>query len=479
MDLTNPSEQRLVKITKKRWLVLCLAVISMVIQCYIALCFGPVNNIVVSYFKVSYATSDWITLSAFLLSIAGFVLCAWLSYINVLNLKIILLLVSASLLIDASCVLVAFMHAELFFVMMIGQFVGGIAVTASCMFFFAIGAIWFPESEIALATGLIDMAWSMGLALSEILPETVLQVPNHSNTSVNYNNQQTNGTSDWFSTDQHQIEIIFLVIISVLILVLVCTIAFVPRLPEYPPSRSQAVKRLNSFKLSYSFKNFLKEVKELHQDRVYILIQLSYGFGIEVYIMLTIIMQQVVDDILSHSNISLNSSFASGLVLLCRSFGIVLLSPLSGMLLGWYKQYRLHMLTGITLSFLSTFGIFLSWFYASFVGQCLFMLLCGCSLGVYAAATYDALAQHTYPKNIMFISSCTFVFQFSIGVILSELARLIFFETGPLGVMIFYIFVKFLSVVFTFFIKPDLKRLHQEGNVENDRASERTPILSE
>ena len=185
MNLTNPSEQRLVKTTKRRWLVLCLALILIAIQSYVAFCFGPVNNIVVSYFKVSYATSDWIILSTLLLSIVGYVLCAWLSYINVLNLKIILLLVSASLLIDAICVLVAFIHAELFFVMMIGQFVGGIAETATGMLFFTVGMIWFPENEIALATSLIDMAWSMGLALSEILPETILQVPNHSNTSVN------------------------------------------------------------------------------------------------------------------------------------------------------------------------------------------------------------------------------------------------------------------------------------------------------
>ena len=475
MVFVNASEQLLVKPTKKRWLVLCLAVILYMISVYTALCFGPVNNIIVSYFQVSYVTSDWITLSPYILSAACCALAAWFSFVNMLNLKFVLLLASVSMFFDAICILIAFSYPKLYFLMVIGQLISGIGKTAAGMLLFSVGAIWFPENEVALATGFILMGGSFGMALSEILPETVLKVPNYPNTS----GKNTNSTGDWISADQHRVEIMYLIIVCVLVLNFVCTITFLTRQPEYPPSQSQAVKRSNSFNPSCSFRSFLKELKELHQDRMYLLLQLGSGFDIELYIMLTVIMQQVVDDILSQSNVNLNSSITSGLVLLCRSLGVSFSSPLGGKILDRYKQYRLQMITGIMLSFLSTVGIFLSWFYVNFVGLFLCMFLSGSFSGVYVSATFDALAQHTYPKNILFLSNCTYAIRFSIGIIMSEFARLIFYETDALGVMIFYMFLKFLSVVISFFIKPDLKRLRQERNIDNNIASERTPILSE
>ena len=475
MDCSDPNEQLLVKPTKKRWLVLCLAVLLEFISVYTSLCFGPVNNIIVSLFHVSYATSDWTTLSPYIVSVVCCGLGAWFSYIDLLNSKFILLLSSVSLLIDAICVLIAFSYPKLFFLIVIGQLISGIGKTASAMSLFSVGSIWFPENEVALATGCIIMGWFFGMALSEIIPETILKAPTYSNTSGKY----TNSTDDWISTDQHRVGIMYLIIICVLILSLVSTVTSVPRLPEYPPSQSQAVKRLTTPKTLCSCSSFLKEITELYLDRVYLLLQLGCGFGAELYIMLTVIMQQVVDDILSQSNVSLNSSVTSGLVLLCRSIGASFLSPLSGKMLDRYKQYRLQMVTAITLSFLSTLGIFLSWFYGSFVGLFLCMFLNGCFSGVYVSTAFDALAQHTYPKNILFLSNCTYAFQFSIGIVMSELARLIFNETDALGVMIFYTFLKLLSVLISFFIKPDLKRLHQEGNIDNTIASERTPILIE
>ena len=475
MDFTNPSQHYLVKPTKKRWLVLCLSIIIYILTVYTALCFGPVNNIMVSYFNISYATSDWMTLSPYILSVVCCGVAAWFSYINMLNIKYILLLASASFLVDAICILIAFSHPKLFFILIIGQLISGIGKTAAGMLLISVGSIWFPENEVALASGFVIMGGSVGMAMSEIIPETILKVPSYSNTAGNY----TNSTDDWISADQHRVDIMYMIIIGVLILILVSTVTFVTKLPEYPPSQSQAVKRSDSSNPNHSFKNFLKEIKELHQDRMYLLLQLGSSFGVEVYIMLTIIMQQVVDDILSQSNISLNSSVASGLVLLCRSLGASLMLPVSGKVLDRYKQYRVQMLTAIMLSFLSTLGIFLSWFYASFVVLCLCMFSNGCFSGVYASTTYDALAQHTYPKNILFLSNCMAAFRFSMGIIMSEFGRLIFYETDALGVLIFYISLIFLAVVISFFIKPDLKRLRQEGNIDHNIASETTPILRE
>ena len=487
MDQTNPGEDFLVKPSKKRWLVLLLSVILMTISVYMALCFGPINNIMVAYFNISYATSDWITLSTYFLSIVGFMLCAWLGFVDMLNLKFILLLASGSLLIDAIFILIAFSNIKLFFLMVIGQLVGGVARTATGTLFFIVGPIWFPENEIAFAAGCVYMSWSVGMALSEILPETILKVPIYSNSSENYTNHLSNGTAEWFSTDQHRMEIMFLIIVGVLILTLICIVSFIPRLPEYPPSYSQAVKQSTSFNSSYSLKSFYKEIKELHQDLTYILIQLANVLGVEEYLMLTVIMQQVVDDILPQSNVDLNSSVASGLALMCSSLGIAFLSPVSGKILDRYKQYRLLIVTGILLSFLCSLGVFLSWFYSNFIAQCVCMFLCGCSLGAYGSAIYDALAQHIYPKNILLVSSCTIVFQYTVGILMAEIARLIFLKTEALGVMIFYVVLKFLAVVVSFFMKPNLKRLQQEKNASDARnvdnnislMTERTPILGD
>ena len=468
-----------VKTSNKRWLVIFIGVSITTMSVFTAICFGPINNIMTAYFKISYAISDWMTVSTYSLSILCCAIYAWLAYIEVLNLKVVLLLASTTLLIDIVFILISFSNSKLFVLVVIGQFIGGVARSFINLLFYAIGSIWFPENETALATGLALMGKSLGITLSELVPENILKIPTYHNTSENIANQQWNSSEDWYSVDKQRIDIMFLTMVGILILIIVCTVTSVTNLPEHPPSHSQAIKRSNPHKPNFSFKNFFKEVKDLHQDSTYVLIQLSIGFTLEEFLLLTIAMQQLVNDILPQSNVHLNSSVASGLMLVCRAIGITIMGAVGGKIIDRYKQYRLQMLLGIVLSFVSCLGVFLSWIYATFVGLCLCMFLKGVFVTIYGLAAYDAMIQHTYPKNVIFIASCSNVLQFGFAVIIAELGRLFFVKTGALGVMIFYVFVQFLGVLCSLFIKPDLKRLKQEhlANVHKS-VTERTPFIT-
>ena len=461
-----------VKLYHRRWLVLINASILMSAVTYYVLSIGPINNVIVAYFHVAYVQVDWIALSTYVSSILVLAVIAYCSFSEMIDLKFALLVSAFSFLVNSIGVAVAFVNPHFFPILILGQIFGGILTSTSTFIMAIVGAVWFPEHQIGIVTGVGFMAWNIGALLAETLPENIFKNPTPvKNGSIHlYNdtfNIKINWSNDfnqnWYVFDKKTAQIIFSVTACLALSVLLTVWIFIPSYPEHPPSKSQAVKLdYLKNKPSASIKNFFLETKSLLADLVFILIQIVMSLTVQTFVLESVLIVQIIDPIHNRLNTQLTSNMVGGYIIACRSVGDVIGSFLGGKTLDMFRRYRLQMIMGTlgTAAFVVTFTV--SWFYASLTGLYVSMFIMGVTSYFSVVALYDSLVQHTYPKNIIFVQSWAAFIRFFVTIVITSFGRLVYQKTDAFGVLIFHCCLQVLGFILSLFVNPNLNRQEQE-----------------
>ena len=462
----------IVKVYNRRWLVLFNASILMVAVAFNVLSFGPINNVIVAYFRVTYVQVDWISLSTYGASFVLLVVFAYCSFNEMINLKFGLLISAFSFLVNSIGVAVAFVNSHFFPILVLGQLFGGILNCTAGFIVLMVGAIWFPEHQIGIVTGVGFAAWNIGALLAETLPVNIFKNPTAvNNESMDFLNDTFNKKANlpnnfnrnWYAVDKKTAQILFTVAGCLALSVLLTVWIFIPSYPKHPPSKSQAVKLdYLKNKPSASIKDFFLETKSLLADLVFILIQIVLSLTNQTFVLETVLIVQIIDPIHNQLNTKLTSNMVGGYIIACRSVGDMIGSFVGGKTLDMFRRYRLQIIMGTLgpVLFVATFTV--SWFYASLTGLSVSMFMIGFSSYFSIVTLYDSVVQHTYPKNVIFVSSWSSFVRFFCTIIVTSLGRLIYKKTDAFGVLIYHCCLQLIGFILSFFVNPNLKRQEQE-----------------
>ena len=463
---------KIIKVYNKRWLVLIIVSILMAAVAYSLLNFGPINNIIVAYFHVAYVEVDWISLSIFGASFAILPVFAYCSFNEMIDLKLGLLISAFSFLVNSIGIAVAFLNYKFFPILILGQIFAAILSCTNSFILSMVGAVWFPENQIGIVTGVAMMTWNIGVLFAEMLPENIFKNPptvnNGSmhllNNTFNIKTNFSNGVNrNWYVFDKRMGQINFTVTACLAFLILLIVWIFIPSYPKHPPSKSQAVKLdYLKNKPSASIKDFLLETKSLLGDLIFILIQIVFSLMNQTFVLETVLIVQIINPIHDRLNTELTSNMVGGYIIACRSVGEMIGSFVCGKTLDMFRRYRLQIIMGTLGPLLSVVTLIISWFYASLAGLFVSMFVMGFTSSFSIITLYDSVVQHTYPKNIIFVSSWAAFIRFFLTIIMTSLGRLVYQQTDAFGVLIYHLGLQVIAFILSFFVNPNLKRQEQE-----------------
>ena len=477
---------QIIKLYNRRWLVLINASLLMAVVKYYVLSFGPINNIIVAYFHATFVEVDWIVLSTYVAGVVLLAVIAYFSFKEMIDLRFVLLISAFSFLINSIGIAVAFVNYKFFPILILGQIFGGILNSTSTFLMAVVGTVWFPENQIGIVTGVGYMAWNIGALLDETLPENVFKYPTTvKNGSIHWLNDtfniKTNWSNDfnqnWYVFDKKTAQIISTVTACLAFSVLLTVWMFIPSYPKHPPSKSQAVKLdYLKNKPSASIIDFFSETKSLLDDLVFILIQIVMSLTVQTFVLESVLIVQIIDPIHDRLNTELTSNMVGGYIIACRSIGDMIGSFLGGKILDMFRRYRLQIIIGTFGTALFVVMFTISWYNASLIGLFVAIFMMGVISYISVVALYDSVVQHTYPKNIIFVSSWAAFIRFFVTIIITSLGRLVYQRTDAFGVLIFHCCLQVLGFILSLFVNPNLKRQEEE---QNETATESTLLISE
>ena len=181
-----------------------------------------------------------------------------------------------------------FLHPTLFALVILGQVFGGISTTFLWSASTSLAQLWFPESQIGLATGISMTGISTGAITGYLLPSNLVYF--QSNASITTpSNRTTFENENWIQHNKTVYCWLFLLLLISSVLVLILLITIVPKLPKLPPSVAQYIKRLQNENQNHQesdFKSYIFIIKELMRDKVfivYVIIGSVSFYGISLY----------------------------------------------------------------------------------------------------------------------------------------------------------------------------------------------------
>ena len=468
------SEQKVeIQVYKKRWLVqVSVCFIYFWIAFHYCM-YAVVNNIVVSYFDISYATADWMVSGSFVGVLCALPIIAWLSFKQLISFRILMCVACLCLQLNTIFSIVAFNKPKFFELIIIGQSLVGIAMAASLPIMTSLAELWFSESQIGISVGLVIFSSSLATILANSLIPSFVYVENHSDNNKTlfisklFNQRKSNMTNSWVINDKTVYEAILSSELAMVFLVLIFIIVFVPEKPERPPSFAQYQKRfennrMNSNNQSFlSFEQFLKETAWLMNEKVFTLCSLSNGIVFTTTDIEALTMQQIL-----HENfkeiLHLPIDVQAGLVIVCYSLGSSVGNLISGKILDRFKQYYIQSCCGTGCFVIFTVVGLLSVYFHSIAALFVSFIFIGCSTRISMVSLIDSVMQHTYPKNVLFVSSWMNFVQSIYSLVVIVIGRQVFNHVSSVGMLSFIVGVKFVGFIFCLLGKPKTKRLTAE-----------------
>ena len=475
-----------IKIYKKRWLILASFCAIFFWTIFQSCTYGVVNNVIVTYFDTSYSNADWLLSSVFVGTILASPLLAWLSLKQLISSRKLLIVSSLCLIANASSSILVFNKPDLFALLVLGQTFDGISTAACLTATTSLANLWFPESQIGIAIGFVILSGTVATFLANsALPASMYISMNNKTSfqfqSVHQNQSMNNITDLWISHDKTVFEIIFSTELLIGLLVLLYLICFVPEKPDQAPSYAQYLKRsentfVNQTKTNViNEKDFLKGTKALLTDKVFVLCSVSSGIMFTVIDTEMLIMQQVMHENFLQSKMS--PDLLAGLVIVCFNVGSIIGNPMSGKLLDRFKQYYMQSCLGAACYVFFTIGASLTVCYSFIAMVFLFYFLIGFFSRISMISLIDSVMQHTYPRDVVFVSALMAFLQTACTPILIVISRQIFKHFYSAGVLSFFCFVKFIAFSFAVLGKPKLHRLNAEHSQILETSHEETPLV--
>ena len=470
-----------IKIYGRRWFVVALLVWLMFLQLFSFANFGFINNVTAAYFQTTYSAVDWMVLGCNIGSIAASPIVAWLALKQMISCRRAMITCGVLQGILMLLIVVGFIRPDLFGSVVFGQVLGGIAMAIVWTVPSALAQLWFPETQIGLATGFSVVGTSTGAITSYLLLSHTIFSPKINNSSSKITEETANISNlQWLEYDQFVYEQTFSTLLGTVVCVLLALLFLVPEQPDKPPSQAQRLKRNQQRNENISAEDYFTEVKKLMTDSTFIVYAICSGVMFHISVLLDLTVDSIIDYLL-HTNAVFSNSQEnfSAYVLCCYNTGCCAGNFVAGFLLDWCKQYSLQSSFGALLSFLVSIALLLSVYFGSAVTFFILSFLHGMNMRISYISLIDSLMQHTYPTNPVFVFSILTGIQNLSAVAFIECGRQITYNFGlfaGLGFMSAMIFpVIILSVIF----KPNTKRLVAEHSKEINEISQLTPLLSQ
>ncbi|XP_076799456.1 choline/ethanolamine transporter FLVCR1-like [Clavelina lepadiformis] len=458
--LSNENLQ--VQATSLRWLVLLILMLLTMFVSFEKVSFGQVSDVYVAYFEVSNALMDWAFVG---IKVGKIIACPILAYFisaNYLSLQRLTFAAFASLTGACVCVIVSLVNSASFAILAVGQV--GIAVAALVVITYPamLSPVWFKSREVGTAIGAFEASIGAGLSLGFVLPSYlfdhgVSKCGRQGNTSSSLNLKLQ------LHCDARVAKYMYLGLLGATVLLFTLALVFVKDEPTYPPTLSQAYKRIQKDPTKdWSFSNYICQCKQLLTDITFV--ALCSAFGVAIYIghIEFILMLPVVHKILAAAEYDVTTHVISGYVMVAYAVGILLGSVVGGALVNMHKRLRLQAQVGILVELLATVGLTLSYKFDQLVALIVCNFLFGFFSRFSAVAFYEMTTQHTYPINEAFVSIWMTWIRVVTETVCLLIARVLFDNTGALSTPVIMAVSLFLALICISIIQPVNKRWDME-----------------
>ena len=467
----KPHEQVEIKVYKKRWFVLALLIYLIFQMIFVYMNFGYLNNLLAIYFNTTYATIDWLYLGWNIGTAVAALAASWLAAKQILTCRRSMIVASILQAINSLLIMVAFLQPQLLFLFIIGQVIGGISAAVLWSVPTSLAQLWFPESQIGIATGMSMLGSGSGGIVAYLLPAHIMKYPKN-DTMVSNNLTSSN----WIEYDKSTYQWLFFAVLTTSLALLILLLTVVPERPEKSPSLAQHLKRIEENKEEITFRLYCCEIKKLISDYVF----LACGGGSSIFYYLPIIYELSIESMLLHIMYDDNNRSSpgelSGYVLMSFSIGALVGSIVGGFILDKFKNYYVQSSVGATCSFLFTMLVLLSVYFRSLATLFFACSLLGVSTRFAYVSLIDSLMQHTYPTDPVFVMPFLVFAQNITAMLLIWTGRQIIYQAGLFSGLGFVCVMMFLIALICLILKPRTKRLSAERSHESE-ADTSTPLL--
>ena len=470
------TEQVEIHLYKKRWVVIALALCLFFMMVFTYSNFGIVNNVIAAYFNTSYASVDWAVLGYNLGSFFTAPVMALLALKKVISCKKYMII--GSLMQGANYVflIVGFSQPNFFAFVVLGQILGGISATVLWTVPALLAQIWFPETQIGLAIGIVMIGCSAGAFTGYLLPTQLIESPKNGSKSMYEHLDYTN--MDWFLNDRFVYQWLYLILLLLAFIVLLLLVIFVPEMPEKPPSMAQHLKRQSLYeedtnKVTLRF--FISTAKILLFDKIFVACATTATITFYSFVLCDLSVEAIV-----HQNffVDISAEKLSGYLMMLVPIGSFIGNFIGGLLLDKFKKYSLQSTLGALTAFFSSIVLLLSVLCKVMITLFVSYFFLGLSIRITYISILDSIMQHTYPMEPVFIVSILTFFESILAVCVIEINRHIIYDAGLVPGIIFMCALLLLVTVLCIVFKPKTKRLSAEKSGEVF-ASEEISLLSQ
>ena len=457
----KPQVQVEIKVYKKRWFVLALLICLIFQMIFVYTNFGYLNNLFVVYFNTTYATIDWLYLGWNIGTAVATLAASWLAAKQILTCRRSMIVASILQAINSLLIMVAFLQPQLLFLFIIGQVIGGISAAVLWSVPVSLAQLWFPESQIGIATGMSLLGSSSGGIAAYLLPAHIMKYPKlESSVSNNLTN------SNWMEYDKSTYQWLFLAVLTTSLAILILLLTAVPERPEKPPSFAQHLKRMDENKDKITFQLYCGEIKKLFSDFAFFACGIGSSMLYYLIIIYELSIESMLAHVMSHDNDHLTPDVISGYLLSSFAFGGLVGSIVGGFMLDKFKNYYMQSSLGATCSFIFTVLILLSVYFQSLTILLFAFVLLGVCTRFANLSLVDSLMQHTYPTDPVFVMPFLLFAQNVTAMLFLWISRQITYHGGLLSSLGFVCVMMFLIALICFVFKPKTKRLAAEKSTE-------------
>ena len=466
-----------IAVYKRRWAFLFGLFLINSTSMFSSVVFGLIDDIFTGYFNISYAEGDWITLAVYATSCLAIPTLAWLCFANRMGIRLLILVESFSLSLSYLMIVIAIANPKLYLFIIIGQLVHGItnAIQWSIPPLFAV--LWFPNNEVGIAIAANFIGAALGAGIGFGVPPLVLIEPPSVLPKKDYNVTSTgvqwhNATRTWKEEDRITLLEIFVSMLVITLIIFTLFFLFLTDLPPKPPTIAQALQRTrfsiqNSVKElnKKNLKNYLKLMHFLFTDLTFVSLVVVYSIVHRAVMLEFTLMGELIRAIAPSIDIDASPNELGSYVMILYPISTATGSVTSGKLLDKYNQYQRQAVIGAGMTFISTFGIAISYYLKSFVSLCIFNGGFGFSTRICIISLLAVVTRHTYPVAESFVSIWVTGFESFVLIVISEIGRLLIKDVNDISVLIFMSSSLLFAFVLALITKPKDKRLEAEEEV--------------
>lgn len=443
------AELTIIRPTRKRYLMLFMFFVLVAVNSFQYIAFASITNVIAKFYQVDNIVVNWTTVSYMVTFLFLTMPVCWLNRQIGMRNSVLISCAGTTIGLIIKCFSC---QPDRFYVGFAGHLVIGLLEPFYHNAYTEIAHVWFPDDEVALATSVSVMAYTVGLALGFIIPVSLVGDNIEDTTSI-------------------QIGLFRLFAGTALVMGAntLLVVFFFQDQPEHPPGvarykqmveeRRSSIASFGSIKtkpgVANSMRVFIEEVREMFNNRNFKLMTISYGISIGTDDAICTVLNQIIAGSDTELTYDVSVVGRAGLIMIGMSLiGSILIGPL----LDRYRAFK----TLAALNYLFTLlGMIVftgclrsnepSIIYVTIGAVGLFMT-------AYECCGLEFAAELTYPKSEQ-ISSTLLNFSAQIfGILITLTGSIVVDSHGSIAGCCFLSSVYGIGLLTTIMTKADYRR---------------------